>query len=99
MLDLLIYHLHLVAIVYAFTRRWQAEGLKSGVLAVVLIGLAFTILWAMMGPLARFIMPQPSLPGDVFTSDTLSLLLTSAAETPLFITFFLRRFGQNPQPS
>jgi len=94
MIDLLIYHLHLVGIVYAFTKRWQMEGVKSGLLAVVLIGLAFTILWALMGPIARLLMPGVSEPGDVFTSDTLSLVLTLAAELPLFILFFLRpKFG------
>ncbi len=98
MIDILIYHLHLVAIVYAFVRRWQEEGVRSGLLGVALIALAFTILWALMGPLARLLMPGASEPGDVFTSDTLSLVLTLAAEVPLFVTFFLRRFGQNPKP-
>ena len=94
MIDLLIYHLHLVGVVYAFTKRWQMEGLKSGLLAVVLIGLAFTILWALMGPIARLLMPGTPEAGDVFTSDTLSLVLTLAAELPLFILFFLRpKFG------
>ncbi len=94
MIDLLIYHLHLVGVVYAFTKRWQMEGLKSGLLAVVLIGLAFTILWALMGPIARLLMPAVPEPGDLFTSDTLSLVLTLAAELPLFILFFLRpKFG------
>jgi hypothetical protein len=94
MIDLLIYHLHLVGVVYAFTKRWQMEGLKGGVLAVVLIGLAFTILWALMGPIARLLMPGAPEPGDLFTSDTLSLALTLVAELPLFILFFLRpKFG------
>ena len=94
MIDLLIYHLHLVGVVYAFTKRWQMEGVKSGLMAVVLIGLAFTILWALMGPIARLLMPEASEPGALFTSDTLSLVLTLAAELPLFILFFLRpKFG------
>lgn len=94
MIDLLIYHLHLVGVVYAFTKRWQMEGVKSGLLAVVLIGLAFTILWALMGPIARLLMPVAPVPGEVFSSDTLSLVLTLGAELPLFILFFLRpKFG------
>ena len=94
MIDLLIYHLHVVAVVYAFTKRWQVEGIKSGLLAVVLIGLAFTIVWALMGPLARLVMPGAVEVGGVFTSDTLSLVLTMAAELPLFILFFIRpKFG------
>lgn len=99
MIDLFIYHMHIVGIVYAFAKRWQVEGLKSGFLAVALIGLSFTILWALMGPIARLIMSAPAQPGQVFTSDTLSLVLTVAVEAPLFFTFFLTKFGQNPIPS
>jgi len=94
MIDLFIYHLHLVGAVYAFTKRWQMEGVRSGFLAVLLIGLAFTILWALMGPIARLLMPGVAEPGAIFTSDTLSLLLTFLAELPLFFLFFLRpKFG------
>lgn len=99
MIDLLIYHLHIAAIVYAFAKRWQLESVKSGLLAVALIGLSFTIIWALMGPIARLLMSAPSVPGDLFTSDTLSLVLTVAVEVPLFYSFFLSKFGHNKIPS
>lgn len=99
MIDLLIYHLHIVGVVYAFVKRWQAEDIKSGLLAVGLIALAFTILWALMGPIARMFMPGQAEPGQLFTSDTLSLVLTLAAEIPLFLAFFHTKFGQNKIPS
>lgn len=91
MIDLLLYHSHIVAAVYAFVQRWQHEGIKGGILAVTLIGLAFTIVWALMGPIARLLMPEAGSPGELFTSDTLSLILTVAVETPLFIIFFLKK--------
>ncbi len=99
MIEVLIYHAHLVAMVYAFSARWQAEGTKSGMLAVALIALAFTVLWALMGPIARLFMPAEPQAGALFTSDTLSLVLTTAAEIPLYRAFFLSRFGQNSKPS
>lgn len=99
MIDLLIYHLHIVGIIYAFVKRWQAEGVKSGLLAVGLIALAFTILWALMGPLARLLMPGQAAPSAIFTADTLSLVLTLAAEIPLYLAFFHTTFGQNQIPS
>ena len=40
MIDLLIYHLHLLGASYAFTKRWQGENVRSGLMAVALIGLA-----------------------------------------------------------
>ena len=90
MIDLFIYHLHIVGILYAFTMRWQQEGLKGGFLAVGMCALVFTILWAITGPIARILMPQQVFPGDVFTSDTLSLLLLLIPEVVFFRVFFLR---------
>jgi len=98
MIDLLIYHLHIVGVLAAFTVRWQREGMKSGLLAVALCGLAFTILWALMGPLARLMMPGAAEPGDLFSSDTLSLVLTAFVEIPLYWAIFFRpAIAQNPQ--
>ncbi len=89
MIDLLIYHIHLVAALYAFTVRWQHEGLRGGGLAIATCALVFTILWAVTGPIARIIMPGGA-PGDIFTSDTLSLLLLMIPETFFFRAFFVR---------
>lgn len=90
MIDLLIYHVHVVAAIYAFTARWQRDGLKGGFLAVATCALVFTILWAVTGPIARIIMPQAPQPGDVFTTDTLSLSLLLIPEAIFFRVFFLR---------
>lgn len=90
MIDLLIYHVHIVGILYAFTMRWQREGIKGGLLAIATCGLVFTILWAVTGPIARIIMPQAAQPGDLFTSDTLSLVLLMIPEVVFFRVFFLR---------
>ncbi|MBI2794712.1 MAG: hypothetical protein HYX66_08715 [Ignavibacteria bacterium] len=89
MIDLLIFHLHIVGIVYAYTKRWQEDGVKSGLLAVVLCGLVFVIIWSLMGPLARLMMSAPTQPGALFTVDTLSLVLTMIPETFFFWRFFL----------
>ena len=90
MIDLLIYHIHLVAFLYAFTMRWQREGLAGGFLALALCGLAFMIVWALMGPIARLLMPGVAEPGDLFTSDTLSLVLPWVVEVPFFFAIFFR---------
>lgn len=90
MIDLLIYHLHVIGAIYAFTARWQRDGLKGGFLAVASCALVFTILWAMTGPIARIIMPGASEPGAFFTSDTLSLTLLLIPEIFFFRAFFLR---------
>lgn len=98
MIDLLIYHLHIVGIVYAYTKRWQEDGVKAGLLAVVLSALVFTIIWSLMGPLARLMMSASGKPGELFTVDTLSLVLTMIPEAFFYWRFFLwKEPNQNTQ--
>lgn len=97
MIELLIYHIHVVAVVYAFVQRWQREGMKGGLLAVVTCGLVFTILWAVTGPIARIIMPEEQEPGALLTADTVSLLLVLIPEAIFFRTFFFRAVVAGPR--
>ena len=90
MIDLLIYHLHIVGVLYAFVKRWQYEGLKGGLLAIAICGLVFMIGWSLTGTIARLIMTAPAQPGDVFTVDTLSLTLLIIPEILFFWMFFVR---------
>jgi len=89
MIDLLIYQLHIVAILYAFTKKWQVEGLKGGLLAIGLCALVFIIGWSLTGTIARLIMPGVSQPGDLITSDTVSLILLLIPEVLFFRMFFI----------
>lgn len=89
MIDLIIYHLHIVGALYAFTMRWQRDGIKGGALAVATCGLVFTILWAITGPIAYALMPA-SATSPLFTADTLSLVLLLIPEIVFFRVFFLR---------
>ncbi len=88
MIELLIFHLHIVGALYAFTKNWQSRRFRDGVLAVIIIGLFFTIGWAMTSPIARLIMPQ-SFESIYFTRDTLSLVLLVIPESVFFYHFFL----------
>ena len=90
MLELLIYHIHIVAILYAFTKRWQVEGLKGAFLAVGICVLVFIIGWSLTGALARLFMPGPYPPGTMFTGDTLSLVMLLVPEALFFWFFFVR---------
>ena len=89
MIELLIFHLHIAGAIYAFTKSWQEESLKSGILAVLLIGLMFAIGWALTGTIARLIMPE-SLNTIYFTQDSLSLLLLLIPEYFFFKIYFLK---------
>ncbi len=89
MIELLIFHVHIVAALYAFTKNWQNRGLKDGLLGVIIIGLIFTIGWALTSPVAHFIMPDKWV-SLYFTKDTLSLCLLAGPESVFFYLFFVK---------
>lgn len=89
MIELLIFHLHIVAALYAFTKNWQKDSIKSGILSVLLIGLMFAIGWALTGTIARLIMPE-ELNTIYFTQDSLSLVLLLIPEYFFFKVYFLK---------
>jgi len=47
MIDLLIYHLHLIALSYTFSKYWKMEGLKAAFMSLTLALLVFLICWTM----------------------------------------------------
>jgi hypothetical protein len=89
MIELLIFHLHIAGALYAFTKNWQAKGVKDGLLAVALITLVFTIGWALTGTIAHAVYPQ-SLNTIYFNSDILGLLLLLIPESFFFYFYFVK---------
>ncbi len=89
MLELLIFHFHIVAALYAFTKNWQRRGIRDAILSVLIIGLFFTIGWALTSPIARIIMPY-KWQTLYFNRDTLSLVLLLIPESIFFYFFFVR---------
>lgn len=89
MVELIIFHFHIVGALYAFTKNWQNRKLRDGVLAVIIIGLFFTIGWALTSPIAKLIMPS-SLESIYFTRDSLSLVLLLIPESFFFYYFFIK---------
>lgn len=90
MIELMIYHLHLMGVLYAAVSRWQREGMKGALLAIGICGLVFVIGWSLTGAIARMLMPGPFAPGALVTSDTLSLLILLVPEVAFFWMFFVR---------
>jgi len=89
MLEILIFHLHVVGALYAFTKNWQNDHLKSGILAVLLIGFMFAVGWALTGTIARLIMPE-AWNTIYFNQDTLSLILLLVPEYFFFKFYFIK---------
>ncbi len=88
MIDLAIFYLHIVAASYAFTQRWQRGGMKDGLLSVALLGLVFVIGWSLTSSIANVILPN-AWRTEMFSSDTLALVLLAMLETVFFKMYFL----------
>ncbi len=89
MLEIFIFHLHIIAILYAFTKNWQLRSIKDGLLGVAVMLLVFAIGWAMTGTLAYAIYPD-SWNTPYFSHDTLSLVLLAIPESVFFYLFFVK---------
>lgn len=89
MIEVLIFYMHVVGALYAFTKNWQNRSIKDGINAVLIIGLFFSIGWALTGTIARFIYPD-AWDTIYFTSDTLSLVILFVPETIFFYIFFVK---------
>ncbi|MGB9771968.1 MAG: hypothetical protein ACPLX7_08360 [Candidatus Kapaibacteriota bacterium] len=88
MIEILIFFLHIVAWIYAFTKVWQEKGTKNALLSLAVLGFVFIVLWTLTSPIARFV--YPSKPISVyFTSDTLSLVLLIIPESVFYYFYFI----------
>jgi uncharacterized membrane protein YhdT len=93
MIEVCIFHLHIIGALYAFMLRWQDESLKEGFLAIGLIGLIFMIGWAITGGLARIITPAGGF-ATWLTADTVSLILLIIPEFIIFRMLYLQKKKQ-----
>lgn len=89
MIEVLIFYLHIVGALYAFTKSWQKGSIKDGVFAILIIGLLFSIGWALTGTIANLIYPN-NWNSIYFTSDTLSLVLLLIPEIVFFYYYFYK---------
>ncbi len=89
MIELLIFHLLICYAVYAFAKNWQRRSFRDGLLAIAILGLIFTISWALTSPIAYWIMPDKWV-SLYFSKDTLSLCLLFVPISVFFYLFFVR---------
>jgi hypothetical protein len=89
MIPLLVFYLHTVAAVWAFTKRFQEEGVKEGVLAVGFMAIIFSVGWTLTTALLQIVI-SPAGFGRGFDRDALSLLLLTSFEA-VFYYYYLRK--------
>ena len=88
MITAIIFFIHLVFMLVIFTKKWQEEGLSSGLINLALIGILFTVGWTITGMIAKLVMVQEGL-GIYYDRDTFSLTLLTIAEY-FFYKFYYR---------
>ena len=99
MIPLIVFYAHVVAVVAAFTKRYQEESIGEGFLAVFFMGLIFFVGWAMASFIMKLVMPQEGL-ATWLDRDSASLLLLSAAEGVLYYFYYKDETKmQSTQPS
>lgn len=89
MIELSLFYIHILAALYGFTKRWQAANALEGMLAVLIFGLVFVIMWSITGQAAKLLVPQQGY-ATWFTRDTMSLVLVAIPDFIFFYIFFLR---------
>jgi uncharacterized membrane protein YhdT len=94
-ITLLVFYLHIVAMAWAFTKRWQEEGTGEGLLAVFFMALIFFVGWSMTSFLLKLVMDREGF-GVWFDRDAASLVVLTLSEAALY-TLFLR--GKAPKVS
>ena len=90
MIELIIFHLHILIGLYAFTSYWQNHTLKEGFLALGVVFLVFVVGWSLMGTIADFIYID-SFKNNYLTKDTLGLILLVIPESFFFYIFFMKK--------
>lgn len=92
MITAIIFFIHLIFLLVIFTKKWQEEGLSSGLINLALIGILFTVGWTITGLIAKLVMDQEGL-GIYYDRDTFSLTLLTIAE------YFFYRFYYKETPT
>ena len=87
MIDLIVFYLHTMGGVYAFTKYWQEEGVVGGILALGFFAIIFSAGWAISALIFSFIISADGF-AIWLNRDTLSLLFLTVAEI-FFYIFYL----------
>ena len=89
MIELFVFHLHIMAALFAFTKRWQEAKLTEGFMALAIFFLVFIIMWTLTGQIVKILVPVAGYTAW-FTRDTGSLVLVLIPDYIFFRVFFLK---------
>lgn len=88
MVELMVFYVHVVAVVTMFTKRWQEEGWSEAFLVVFFMGLIFFVGWSISSFLMKLVLEKEGF-GVFLDRDAASLLVLTVGETILYY-FYMR---------
>lgn len=99
----IIFAIHILFILFIFTKKWQDEGISSALLNVGLIVILFSVGWTITGLIAKAVMAPQGF-GRELNRDTFSLVLLTIAEFFFYRFYYSEDFistdkGKQSQPS
>jgi hypothetical protein len=87
MVELVIFYLHVITITAVFTKRWQEEGTKEGILSVIFMVLIFFVGWSMTSFIVKMLLPAQGI-AKSFDNDAAALTLLTMAEAIFYYFYF-----------
>jgi hypothetical protein len=83
LITLFIFYAHVIAAVALYTKRWQEENWKEGLLAVLFLLLIFAVGWSISTVILKMVMAEKGF-GKWFDRDTASLALLALLEAGFY---------------
>jgi len=87
MVPVIIFAIHIVGAVVAFTKSYQEHGLTDGFMTLAFVGIIFSVGWTIAAFLVRFLAPQEGI-HPWFDNDALSLSILTLLEAVFYALYF-----------
>lgn len=87
MISLLVFYIHIIAVVYFVTREYQKEGTGAGLLTFAFLALIFSVGWSISTFALKYLI-EPDGFGRWMDRDALSLLILTIGETFFYYYYF-----------
>jgi hypothetical protein len=91
MIGVLIFYIHVVAIVWIYTRAWQDGGMTEGFLGAAFFGVIFSVGWTFASFILKLILPPEGI-AVWCDRNTLSLVFLTFLELILYRLYFWNYF-------
>jgi len=90
MIAVFIFYIHVIFLVYIFTKDYIEDGFATGLLSAILIVVIFSVGWTLTEFILSFFIPAEGL-GLLFPRAAFSLILLSIVEAVFYKFYFSRK--------